>query len=684
MNMFNRVLKRMTCCWCFCILGLCMLLGTTDPVYAQGTYSGMGYGGVGEWSTPIYCHLLNRDDGSVTLLYTEANGSSQSLYARTISQSGSVLSSKTTSVPGKDWGGCLYDDNAGNHYVASGNNGQVGWYFTKFNPSWEKMGTAEVRKSDSYTTEAFDAGNCDMAMVGKYLIAHAARKREDGHQDSVSFYIDTESMRVVYAGPQWQFNHCSHSFNQFVRTSGNEVLMVDHGDSFPRSVNLQYFEFPTNSENMSEGYQNYYQSKPLMKIWGKTGDNNTGVTVDGFELGKNSDLIAGTSIPHGSFRSNEEFDEYYDGNDVYLLVVSKNHATFRQIWLTNYNSDTEVINLQLIKVNDDKFYIVYQKSENTVNQEICVITVNSNGTVLARNSYPGRMYCLSNAIASENGLSWFYYTDSKLGESLTLFTWDLSAGKITPKYIDAGKASKISKLTGTKKLTVAAGKKENAKLKIHSSVFKKGIPDGYITCESNAPDVAAASDLLIPIGLGTQSGDKLTVKIPVKGKKAGKAVITCRICDKSYKIKVTVSSSAKKTKTVKGQNYKILTGNKVAFIKAKNTKNVTVPATVKIKGKTYKVTQVNAGAFSGSKIRTVTIGKNVVKLQANCFKGSRASKLIIKTKKLTKKSVKGSLKGSKIKRIQVKAGSKKVNKTYAKRYKKYFSKKNAGKKVTVK
>ena len=101
-------------------------------------------------------------------------------------------------------------------------------------------------------------------------------------------------------------------------------------------------------------------------------------------------------------------------------------------------------------------------------------------------------------------------------------------------------------------------------------------------------------------------------------------------------------------------------------------------------GKTYKVTQVNAGAFAGSKIKTVTISKNIKTIKGNAFKKSKATKMIVKTKSLTKKSVKGSLKGSKIKTVQVKVGSKKVNKKFVKKYKKIFTKKVAGKKVAVK
>ncbi len=68
------------------------------------------------------------------------------------------------------------------------------------------------------------------------------------------------------------------------------------------------------------------------------------------------------------------------------------------------------------------------------------------------------------------------------------------------------------------------------------------------------------------------------------------------------------------------------------------------------------------------------------------FKGTKVKTITLKTKKLTKKSVKNLLKGCKAKKItiKVKVGSKKENQKYVKKYKKYFTKKNAGKKAVVK
>ena len=119
------------------------------------------------------------------------------------------------------------------------------------------------------------------------------------------------------------------------------------------------------------------------------------------------------------------------------------------------------------------------------------------------------------------------------------------------------------------------------------------------------------------------------------------------------------------TVTYNGSDYQITSDKEGArtamLVKAKNAKSVTIPASVKLNDQTYEVNSIKAKAFSKSK----------------------AKKLTVKTKKLSKARVKGSLKGSKIKKVKVKVGKKKTNKKYVKKYKKYFKKKNCGKKVRV-
>jgi len=123
----------------------------------------------------------------------------------------------------------------------------------------------------------------------------------------------------------------------------------------------------------------------------------------------------------------------------------------------------------------------------------------------------------------------------------------------------------------------------------------------------------------------------------------------------------------------------------VTFTQAKNAKAIAVPDTVTLAdGKTYRVVEVSPNAFKGNKIRKVTIGANVAKISKNAFAKSKVTTVVLKTQKLTKKTVKGAFKGSKVSKVQVKAGSKKLNKKILKKYKKFFTKKVVGRKVTIK
>lgn len=163
---------------------------------------------------------------------------------------------------------------------------------------------------------------------------------------------------------------------------------------------------------------------------------------------------------------------------------------------------------------------------------------------------------------------------------------------------------------------------------------------------------------------------------------------------------LTLGSKSTKAK------YKVTSSKAVTYYKTKVASGVTsakVPNTIKISGKTYKVTTIASAAFKGNKkLKKITIGKNVKSIGAKAFYGDKKlaslkinSKVLnkiggyafsgckklktftLKSKKLKKKSVKKSLKGSSIKSI-------KTTSSLRKKYKKYFTKKNAGKSVTIK
>jgi hypothetical protein len=181
-----------------------------------------------------------------------------------------------------------------------------------------------------------------------------------------------------------------------------------------------------------------------------------------------------------------------------------------------------------------------------------------------------------------------------------------------------------------------------------------------VTLESALPSASGKETVEVT---GTGIGNNVSVGVS-KG-----ALDTASAVGAIVKINGVVQTSGigdGKTAIVGGSTYLVKSNaaGTVYFHKApKSKKNVTIPSTVTINGKTYKVAGISKKAFKSTKARKVTV----------------------KTKLLTKKSVKKCFTGAKkVKTVKVSVGSKKDNKKYSKRYAKYFAKKNSGAKVTVK
>ena len=145
--------------------------------------------------------------------------------------------------------------------------------------------------------------------------------------------------------------------------------------------------------------------------------------------------------------------------------------------------------------------------------------------------------------------------------------------------------------------------------------------------------------------------------------------------DDSQKIEVGMAV------TVAGGKYKVTKINgtirEVVYegINNGNKSSITIPATVQINGGTYKVTEIAPKAFkNNSKIKSVTIGKNVKKIGNEAFSGCKNLKKITIKSSLLKNIGKNA-----IKNINKKATIK-VPKKQLSKYKKLFKSKTGYKK----
>ena len=204
--------------------------------------------------------------------------------------------------------------------------------------------------------------------------------------------------------------------------------------------------------------------------------------------------------------------------------------------------------------------------------------------------------------------------------------------------------------------------------------------DSDIYNYNSYPKAEAASTITVPNKVGSY--------VTIKCFKHRYGYFDSSVQTFKYKIVAVRKGS---TYTVNNQKYKVTkvatstARGTVTFTKSKNAKTVYVPKAVKLRdGRYYNVNIVAAKAFTPTRVRIAYIGANVTTLKPYALKGSRATKVFIKTKKLKKVNVKKSLTGSKVKYVVIRVGTKKANRTYTTKYKRFFTKANAGRKVTVK
>lgn len=254
----------------------------------------------------------------------------------------------------------------------------------KYSKDFERLDSASITGGESFTIVPFEAGSLRMAESGNELVIHTARKRyttEDGlnHQSQLTIRLDTSAMRVKNSMGRYQDNHVSHSFNQFVLFDSGKLVLLDHGDAYPRSIVL----------NRSNG--SGYSETDLLKIPGAIGANCTGVTVGGFEASGSSYLAAINTIDHSKVSS---YDSYTmtgldrDERDVVLLVCPKSGGKIQQVRLTDYIGKGKLGSTPyLVKLSSDRFLVLweeftYRETFGTTDQGVCYVEVDGSGRPL--------------------------------------------------------------------------------------------------------------------------------------------------------------------------------------------------------------------------------------------------------------------------------------------------------------
>lgn len=311
----------------------------------------------------------------------------------TLSSSLKVKKKKVIKLNFEYWGGFYKDDN-NNFYVVVGygnpseSKSKIVIKIIKYNKNWKKIKSAGIKGGVSNSFQGiyipFDAGSCRMEMIGSKLYIHTCREmfEIDGvhHQSNISFQLDTNTMKVKTANDCY----CSHSFNQFVKSDGGDLYLLDHGDAYPRSILLTIVN---NYRKSNESHD----SISLFDFEGETGDNDTGCTIGGMEIGKKHVVVCGTSYPNKYKVRTPKKGEKFDRDNVFVVIANKETGKKSLKWLTTYsnkNSNIEIGETRMVKIDDNHFAVLYNTTVN-YSSVLHYVVINDAGTIVYKKNYNG-------------------------------------------------------------------------------------------------------------------------------------------------------------------------------------------------------------------------------------------------------------------------------------------------------
>ena len=328
------------------------------------------------WASVIRSYLVGCDDGRLMRVYLGSKG----YYVEYYDSDFNLLESKTIDKELSLLGGFYAGKDA--YYIVSGQNNPDEladvecFRITKYDKNWNRITSVGLYDCNTYVP--FDAGSLRMTEASGYLFirtSHTMYKSDNGyhHQANVTIQLDESTMKITDSFTNVgnsSYGYVSHSFNQFIKTDGNHIVAVDHGDAYPRSLALIKYKTDFTSGQFCSNIGYWWDSNKhavvnnscdvtdLLTISGQIGDNTTNATIGGFEISDTSYIVAASSI-------NQEKQEGL--KNIYILTESKEDGTVKSNQITDISGKYNATSPYLVKINNNKFMVMWTiKNDNTV------------------------------------------------------------------------------------------------------------------------------------------------------------------------------------------------------------------------------------------------------------------------------------------------------------------------------
>ena len=279
--------------------------------------------------------------------------------------------------------GAFYDS-GNNYYVLSGqenpkqNDSLEVFRITKYDKNWNKIKSCGLYGAN--TTVPFDAGSARMTHSGDHLLVrtcHEMYKSSDGnnHQSNVTIEVDMPSMTITdsYTGiMNVDYGYVSHSFNQFIKTDGNHIVALDHGDAHPRSAVLVKYNSDFTTGKFFPSYFDKVSNIDVVTYPEYTSGhyNYTGAAIGGFDVSSSSYIVAQSTVDLDYINTSET-------RNVYVSAVSKDLSTNKLNKITSYAEGTDSASAPLlVKINNNSFLLLW-----TRDTKVSCVKLNADGTV---------------------------------------------------------------------------------------------------------------------------------------------------------------------------------------------------------------------------------------------------------------------------------------------------------------
>lgn len=544
-------------------------------------------------------YLVENSDGTCVRVELERN--SGKIIAETFDINTGKRKSRKIWKNELDLFGGFFQGSEHNYIVYGGmnseeNNKKEVLRVVKYSKNWKRLGSVSLRGAN--TTWPFRAGSLRMAETGGKLYIHTCHEMyaEDGvnHQANMTCVVNEKDMAMEQSYYDVlniaQSGYVSHSFNQFIQADETHVYRVDHGDAWPRAVSITRCE-------VGGAITDVKYTLPF-DIGGENGDNNTGVSVGGFELSSDSCLIAGNSVPQG-----EKFQGTEGQRNIFITVTDKELEDSRTVWITKHKGGKNIVNTpHLVKIGEDQFLLMWEEKKGKTGEMVTkMVTLDGNANLTSSIVSCGMPLSECKPVSFANGLVRWYVTDKSSPVLYSINPYDLESiheAKVESlsikgisKKIAAGKKIKLSVQVKPKDASIQSVEWSSSNKKI-ATVNQSGI----VTMKKNSGGKSVKITAVAQDGSGKRATYKIVSmkgivkKVTISGKKSVKA-------GKSIKLKATVTAS-------KGANRKLKW-------ESSNTKYAKVSSSGKVqayqagKGKKVKIT---ARATDGSgKKKTVAI-----------------------------------------------------------------------------